>query len=290
MPSLSHYFFSYIIIVSLILYVRSSTEIVILCEKLANVYCDRNVKVHCKQLDSNDYIVHKNISLEAGRVLEFRRNCNLPYLPRKFLEKFVYALEIYMNDRGVHSIKGEDFRGNRDLKKLVVTHNKLAQLPAYLFNNTPKIEEVDFSDNQIEEINPNTFANGVKRLKKIDLSWNRIKTFDGRLFRNAISLGNINFKFNQIEYFGFKLVKSTKKLNLSSYKNVSLNCMILPYKSKKRIFINVYQLIENRNRTLHKLEEIEVNCDSDEHFFYSNNYELLDDFLNVDGVKLEIIH
>lgn len=269
----------------MVISLESSIEVIGLGSKVANIYCNRENGEHSKLLDDNEYTVNNNASLSDKLVISFR-SCNLKYLPQKFLEKFMSAEEIEVAHRGVKTIKSKDFRGNGNLKKLLAEYNELTQLPAYLFNYTPKIEEIIFSNNKLEKIDPNAFAIGVENLKKIDLSRNQIKVLDGRLFINAVSLTNINLELNEIEYFGLRLFKFNGTESIDSYKNSSLNCMILPYKGEKLLSIDVFQLVI-KSESAFKLNSVEINCDIQNPYLYSNG-GFFSGFTNIDGVDLNI--
>lgn len=264
-------------------YVQSTNDILIEDDKIVWIYCNVNTKVHSEQLNNNEYAVQNNRSLDDGLFIYFR-GCHLPALPRKFLQKFVNVKDIYLSFRGVRTINGDDFRRNVYLKRLIASYNKFTELPPFLFTNTPEITEVDFSHNRIIKIDPNAFTDGVECLEKINLESNRIKKLDGRLFGNAASLEYLNLKFNRMEYFGFRFVRFDGVRHLDSYTNFTSNCMILSYKREKFILIDIVQMAL-KPETPHRLDIIELNCDSDDRIFY----EKLLDFLYIDGIRLALL-
>lgn len=257
-------------------------DVTILDNGFTNIYCDDDLKVHSEQLNNNEYTVFNNGSFYNGLFVLFR-NCKLPYLPKKFLEKFVDTIEINISFRGVYSITNEDLRKNRKLKRLFSIYNELTELPVSLFKYTPEIEEIDFSYNRIEKVDPNAFDLGVEHLKKVNLEFNRVKTLDGRLFRNAVLLKRINLKYNRIEYFGIKFVKYNGMQDLNSFKNFSQNCMIIPFKTEKKMSIDLVQL-KIRKETSHQLDIVELNCDSERRYFQ----DFFKRELNIDGNQLSI--
>lgn len=279
--------FSLILITSFIFSVQSAIEIVITEQTIAKVNCNRSESEHIKQLNNREYTVNGSVCFEDILSVSFR-NCDLSNLPQIFLEKFLRVTELYISLRKMRTIKSANLRGNKNLRKLTAAFNLLRELPPFLFTNTPEIEEVDFYGNEIEHIDPDTFAEGVEHLSKIDLAMNRIKTLHGGLFRNAVSLTAIDLMLNQIEYFGLKLVKSNESQDLDSYNEAILNCMIFPYKNEKMLSIGLYQYVI-KNDSVNVLENVEINCDCDNKYLFPRKAPL-DDYLNIDGVKLDITY
>lgn len=165
-----------------------------------------------------------------------------------------------------------------NMKRLSLDNNHLTQLPAYLFNYTPKIEYADFSSNKIETIDPNTFAVGVDNLRIIDLSTNQIKTIDGRTFANVISLINLRLEYNQINYIGLRIVKFDETQSLDSYSTSSLNCLIFRLKNSKFLFVYVnYFVAKNHYRS----RRAEIDCDTDHSYWLPNRRSS-----EIDGVEV----
>lgn len=239
-----------------------------------SVYCDRLELQHIRQLENGEY--HLDTNAKAVRSVEFL-GCQLPNLPQQFLQQFVRVRKLNFSNRGVRSIKNEDFRSNKHLQILDFYRNSLSELPAFLFLYSLEIEKLDFSRNQIEKIDPNAFTIGVEYLKEIDLSHNRIKTMHGQLFRNAASLTHIALNDNLIEYFGLKLVTFTEWQHLDSQnENSKSNCMIFSFKHDDRTKIELFQ---------DKLKSIELYCDSDGEYFY---YPTEGYTLNIEGKRLVV--
>lgn len=234
-------------------------EIVPFAEESVFIQCTNDNRTHSKPLNANEYKLNDGIDLEYIQSIEFSR-CNLPNVPSNFLQQCPNVSKINIATSGIRVIKSDDFSSNKNLEQLFAYGNELTELPAYLFKNTPKIEEVDFSYNQIEKIHANTFADGVKNLKDVDLSRNRIKKLDGRLFINAISLININLELNEIEYFGLRLVKTSVPDSNIANNNASANCMVFSPRHEKRTIISLTQ---------NKLKQVELECDSDKRHFHN---------------------
>lgn len=257
-------------IASVVFCERSNIKVIILENEVVNIYCDTD-----KSNEKSDF--SKNAALKNGIRIEFN-SCKFSQLPQTFLVKCIRAREIHLSLQGIQLIKGENFLGNRHLKKLNLQLNLISELPAFLFVNTPKIEEVNFARNRIERIDSNAFAAGVECLKKINLEHNKIKTLDGRTFANAISLAEVNLKFNQIEKFSAKPIRLEEWHRFDKTKeNTSSSCMIFPFKSKKILLVNL---------ALNKLTNVEVNCDSDTRYLLSRH----DDYcVRINGSHLHLL-
>lgn len=225
--------------------------------EMAKIKCVTRMDGHHSQLlDNDEYkIIGNGGPLSEMRAIDFGFGCGFEYLPRKFLEKCVAAEEIDIGYRQVEVIHSEDFRGNANLKRLLARVNELTELPPYLFEHTPKIEEIDFTSNNIEKIHPNTFAVGVENLKTLNLTWNKIKALDGRTFAKAVSLESLNLHLNPIEEFRMKFMRQEDVDHVNENKdNNSTDCMIFPFAFKKTLSV---ELLFN------KLKDIEVDCRSD---------------------------
>lgn len=229
-------------IATMLISMGSSIEIICLDTDVF-VYCDFDSDQNSKLLDDHQYVMHCDPP-DVTDAHKLRFLCSvgrLNYIPRNVLAKFEAAEVIYISLVWLPTVKMEDFRRNGNMKTLHLQYNQLTQLPAYLFKYTPKIEFVDFHRSYIETIDPNTFAVGVDNLQTIDLSDNQIKTLDGRTFVNVFSLGEINLKVNQMEHIGLRFVQSDQIAPYDSYKNSSLNCLVLPLRNNELPFVNVYQ-------------------------------------------------
>lgn len=269
-----------ITIASVAIRVKSTNKVIFSEQNNVNVCCDLG-ESHSEELDNSQYTVRSDYrNLEDVCFVHFW-GCKLPYLPQKFLAKFSNAREIGMTFAGIKSIKSEDFRCNHNLVTLNASDNELTDLPPCLFAYTPEIENVDFSNNQISQIDANAFAVGVDCLKSINLSRNQIKSLDGRLFRNAFSLTKVDLGRNFIKYFGFTSIKLTKYTDLSAYPSSSSNCLIFPYKCEKRIELDVLT---------YKSINIEVDCDRSYGYILSKDEytEPSNRVFNIDGIRLGI--
>lgn len=253
--------------------------------KEAFVYCDADVEQNIKRAAAYKQY-EKFCDSSSSDIREIKILCTvgkLEYIPRKILRKFE-AAEIIDISHDLQTVQKKDFRRNGNIKQLRIVFNELTQLPAHLFNYTPKIEVANFCHNKIETIHPNAFARGVDNLQIINLSSNRIKTLDGRTFVNVISLSEIDLRLNEIDYIGLRFVRSDRiqPLDSDSYENSSLNCMMLQL--KEYLHVKVYQL-QIKNNSAYKLNGVEIDCDTDHPYLFTNGQSL-----KIDDVGLDIQH
>lgn len=259
---------AFLLLVTAFIVVSTEIAVIPLGTELTNIYC-LNVEGEPSQLlDTNNYTVSTDDPLAEMREVSFT-TCNLTYIPRTFLGQFVTAEQIVIMNSGIQTITSDDLCGNVNLKILYAGFNALTELPSYLFNCTPKIEEISFEMNKIGKIDPNAFAVGVEYLKKIDLSWNYIKTLDWRTFANVVSLKYLDFELNPIEEFGTEIIQPGELQYFDENKTdaLSKNCLILPFQHGAQLTIHL---------SSNKLMNIEMNCTSDTRYLLNttDNYDI----------------
>lgn len=111
------------------------------------------------------------------------------------------------------------FLGFDNCRKLILTNSKnvTSNLTPNAFKHLPKLEEFDFSNSNIVEINENSF-NHFQNLQKIGYHSNKIQRIDDLSFKNMRNLTEINLENNQIPKIKqntFKDLNNLKFLNLS---------------------------------------------------------------------------
>ena len=84
-----------------------------------------------------------------------------------------------------------------NLKKLIISFNKLDEFNTNIFDETPLLEEIDLHYNQINHIE----INELSSLVKIDLSKNCLKEINADSFQNLPKLKEINLTHNLIMLF-----------------------------------------------------------------------------------------
>lgn len=160
---------------------------------------------HSKLIDDSAF---SSDWINATRVT-FDLSCDVPYIPQKFLKHFLLLETLVLGSNHVQSIKSEDFIKNKNLKEMDFESNDLTQLSGNLFSHTPQIVDVNFANNKIIEIDPNTFAKGVCNLKVIDLHGNLIKTLHKNLFAKVMMLETLDVRNNKIVQLNCNILPST---------------------------------------------------------------------------------
>lgn len=180
-------------------------------------------------------------------------NCVIPRIPDKFFYQLENTEEIYLDFAGVETIDGEHSFVSNSLKNLSMTNNNLTSLPANLFWHTPAIRSIDFSYNQISEVDPRVFNGVTDRLDKINLSHNQIETLDDSLFTDLLNLSQLNLANNFIYSFTPDLsnLNNLKHLILRNNKISQLNCNFYPNFIPREALFDV-----SRN----ELREIDFSC------------------------------
>lgn len=142
----------------------------------------------------------------------------LVYETENILSHFEGVLELDMSSLGLSILVPEKITILK-LLKLNVSHNCLTIVESAIFEQTPNISEIDFSYNEISELNTFTAApnllmmnfshnlisvlhtgtfSGVKELKVLDLSCNNIGSIEKEIFIENKKLEILRLEMNQI--------------------------------------------------------------------------------------------
>ncbi|XP_031622720.1 chaoptin-like [Contarinia nasturtii] len=150
-----------------------------------------------------------------------------------------------------------------DIKKLILSYNKIEQVPSFVFQTLKQLTDINLSNNEIQVIDDFAFA-GDLNLKKLDLSVNKIMYFTEYFVRDHTRLVHLNIAFNQISFVApdtFDTLGELLVLDLS-------NNLIDEFDSKT--FVNLVKL-EHLKLSHNKLEDIET-----EAFSFLINLQTLD--------------
>lgn len=202
-------------------------------------------------LDAGNY--NSDNGFESALYINVNRFCSMTRVPVNFLEKLKTVEQIDFQFCLVESVDADDFRNNEYLKVLNLYGNDLTELTAFLFKRTPRIEEVNFSNNLISKIHPNTFADGVENLKKIFLKSNQIISLDENIFANTKMLTELDLSYNQLLRFEPKVQHLThlEYLWLRNNEISQIGCEIFPNAETNELLIDV---------SANKLNELYLAC------------------------------
>lgn len=130
-------------------------------------------------------------------LLYVNRNNAVDYNARYF-EK-LDQLENLTLSRGVASIGGDTFSEVRNLKRLIIEHNRL-ELRAGTFEVLGNLTYLGLAYNQINNVEPGLF-NGLESLEVLSLAFNKIKNLGAESFNGLNTLRYLNLRGNSIESF-----------------------------------------------------------------------------------------
>lgn len=244
------------------------------CSKLHDIFQTTQLEFDCGALEDrtishneafNQYINKKTFEQASKYYCLLRvpysrkavtfKNCRLSYIPHILLQQLGDPTKINLNNSGIEKIYSEDLHTTFQLIHLSMSQNNLSALPALLLVNTPDIWAIDFSYNQIKQLDAGIF-NGT-RIKEINFAHNSIEAIPAEIFDSLNDLREVDFSYNQLETFLPDLRKFNYlgKLDLSNNKIARLGCNI--YANTESEYIQL-QLTISQNR----LVLVDLDCDS----------------------------
>lgn len=183
------------------------------------------------------------------------KNCRIPVIPDDFIQRLEHVVEINFDGSGIKSFDNETFSNRSSLQKISMAMNDIADLPGYLFSQTPNISVINLSRNRISHIDRYTFHGTTKTMKIIDLSHNNIEKIDESLFVDLINLEVLDLGHNFLQDFRVDLSKlvDLMELRLDNNKLVRLDCAFF------NLATNKIEIDVNFNH----IRKIDLNCDVD---------------------------
>lgn len=160
--------------------------------------------------------------LNASQVINLKmRECSLDFVTAH-LKSLVNLVSIDISNSQYASI-GSFISKREHLMKFNASHNKLIEVPAELFTDTPEIAEIDFSFNNLTNID--AFINAEK-LAKIHFTHNRIRNINEQAFAKLRSLELLDLRHNLIAQISFTLSKTAtlKALHLEHNRLWLVDC------------------------------------------------------------------
>lgn len=174
------------------------------------------------------------------------------------------------------------------LEKLLLSHNKITEIPAAVFINAPQLTEVDFSFNQINLIDSmafEDFSDNSSNLKILDLSNNQIETINDKMFARLNALNKLNLEFNSIEV-----------IEMDAFvKNINLNSVYLRANKLKEFPCHSFVALTKLDLAYNLLTEFDGNCINSESFIDLNvennqlcNFSMNNDYSNLRAASNEL--
>lgn len=145
------------------------------------------------------------------------RNCQFSHLYFNIGETFKNLKKLDISGTKVESLPMVYYSGERKLRSLVASNNRLKEIDGHFIAYFPNLIEVDFAWNKISYINDQTFA-GNSFIQHLNFSHNRISSLDPQLMCNLIDLQELDFSFNKLGRLHnntFMKIKHLEYLDLS---------------------------------------------------------------------------
>ena len=133
------------------------------------------------------------------------------------------VIDIWINR--IKKIDPNTFKGLVKLEKLDLSNNEIEEIDFRLFESLSNLKSLWLFNNKLKRIDPNTFK-GHDKLEILSLYNNQIEEIDSRLFESLSNLKVLwlnNNKLKEIDRKCFEPLKSIEVIHL--YENVGLNAL-----------------------------------------------------------------
>jgi hypothetical protein len=160
------------------------------------------------------------------------KDSKLPTVKQKLFRKgFKRIKHLDLHSNGIKTVERLAFREMTDLKFIRLAENEFESLPFNIFLHNPGLENIDFSKNKIQSVNPKLFHN-LPRLN--------VFQFEGNLCAskniNCHSLSNCNLNFTELN---------------EDLKKCHQNCEETPQCAvQNKIPSNIFQAIDDNSEKL----------------------------------------
>lgn len=118
------------------------------------------------------------------------------------------------------------WEGTWNLRCLNVSNNQLTKIPQHILSGNVAIQEMDFSHNLIEWVDPSTFV-GVQNISRLDLSHNNIMKLHEDSFDPLTVLRDLDLSYNPIESLQIETFAYLQQLEYLSLKHANLSTIQL---------------------------------------------------------------
>ncbi|XP_031633710.1 phospholipase A2 inhibitor-like [Contarinia nasturtii] len=140
------------------------------------------------------------------------QNCELHELPREMFEEYNKVQVLNISNLGLKWLYLEEARS---VIKIFASHNQLKMIPEQL----GRIEQIDLSHNEIDEIKSKVNSSSCNRVTMLDLSFNNINEVNVDTFNLFCELQHLNLSYNRIKEIQpgtFSQLTKLKTLDLSN--------------------------------------------------------------------------
>lgn len=196
-----------------------------------------------------------NISSLHGYYKLMIENQNIPVLESVSVSDLKSVKSIVFLSDGIKQIKQNAFYNLKSLKRLRISGNNITVLGPKIFS-CEKLQHLDLSDNSIETVDTNAFAN-ARSLRTINLDRNKLKTIDPEWLEHTQDVYEISLRYNLISELRkgmFDHLRGTRTYKNSVVKDLSPS-IHLDYNQIEKIEDgsfsgpkNIYDLFLSHNR------------------------------------------
>lgn len=193
----------------------------------------RSVKLDCSSNPQTLYAQYGNYFyvstlFQNSASVQFLQigNCRGSVLDESLRNRFVNLVTFNITSFEVENISSADLNFSF-LEKFLASYNKLTIVTAWLFRNSPLMNEIDLSFNKISIIEREAFF-GMKKLKTLNLQNNLIESIDNDTFKENEEIMTLNLQNNPIHRFNSNIFSLL----------VSLSAVHIPYDNLTEIDIS----------------------------------------------------
>ncbi|CAI4233192.1 unnamed protein product [Auanema sp. JU1783] len=139
-------------------------------------------------------ISHQFNSFEKLEFLDLTNNL-LEKVPSGAFSDHTYLRQVYLGNNSITELEKDAFL-NSSIVILVISNNKISELPEDVITGLPSLQQLSFKNNEIRIIHQNAFHN-IPSTVVLDLSYNKIENLEPNTFLAQINLLFIDLSHNK---------------------------------------------------------------------------------------------
>jgi len=124
------------------------------------------------------------------------RNCQIQIVDENAFSKLNILTEINLDGNNITKLPGKAFDGNKGLRTLILSNNRLEYLQDYQFPPLANLKKVDLSKSGLVDVSQKAFNNLGASVEEIDLSGNRLTTLQDTTFLPLPKLKTVRLNDN----------------------------------------------------------------------------------------------
>lgn len=146
-----------------------------------------------QKIESEDYFVQEE--RRDLKIFVMDANKYVKFVPKNISENFPDLQEFEISSCGLTVVRSFYFENMKNLRFLILHHNKIATIEANAFKDLVGVERLWLHNNFIETLDENLF-NSMLNLQEIYLNVNKIKLLSPETFKNVGSLDYVDLRKN----------------------------------------------------------------------------------------------